>query len=65
MLWNYIRLLARDGHILVSTTCCIIDTVHTLAASRHESLLVIDSLHWSLFESQLESLLERAALRKK
>jgi len=29
-LWNYIRLLARDGPILVFTACCYTGTVHTL-----------------------------------
>ena len=55
-LWNYIRLPARDGPILVFTACCHTGTVYTIAASLHVSLLAIDIL--------LESLLERAALRE-
>jgi hypothetical protein len=67
-LWNYIRLPARDRPILVFTACCFTGTVHTIAASLHESPLAIESLLWSLLESLLESLrerlLERAALRE-
>ena len=78
-LWNFIRLLARDGPIPVFTTCshcCLTGTVHTITASPHESLLTIESLLWSLLESQLNSqlscplnslldtLLERAAFER-
>jgi len=66
-LWNYIRLPARDIPILVFTACSVTGTVHTIAASLHESPQAIESLLWSLLESLLEkvieSLLERAALR--
>jgi len=55
-LWNYIRLPARDGPILVLTARCFTGTVHTIAASLHESPLAIQSL----LKSLLESLLERA-----
>jgi hypothetical protein len=70
-LWNYIRLPARDGPILVFTACslrCYTGTVHTIAASLHESPLAIEYLLWSLLESLLESLreslLERAAFER-
>jgi len=67
-IWNYIRLPARDGPISVFTVCCHTGTVHTIAASRHESPLAIESLLESLLksllESLLESLVERAALRE-
>jgi len=46
------------------TACCYTGTVHTIAASLHESPLEIESLLYSLLESLLESLLQRAALRK-
>jgi hypothetical protein len=67
-LWPYIRLPARDGSILLFTGCCYTGSVHTIAASLHESPLAIESLLKSLLErlleSLLESLLERAALRE-
>jgi hypothetical protein len=63
-LWNYIRLPARDGPILVFTACCFTSAVHTIAMSLHESPLAIESLLCSLLESLLESLHERAALWK-
>ena len=75
-LWNYIRLPARDGPILVFTACCYTGTVQAIAASLHESPLAIESLLKSLLESLLrgllesliesllESPLERAALRE-
>jgi len=39
-------------------------TVHTIAASLHETPLAIESLLYSLLESLLESLLGKAALRE-
>jgi len=60
-LWNYIWLLAGDGAIPVFTThslCLFTSTIHTIAASPHESLLAIESLLWSLLESLLDSLLD-------
>jgi len=67
-LWPYIRLPARDGPILVFTGCCYTGSIHTIAASLHESPLAIEillkSLLESLHESLLECLLERAALRE-
>jgi len=57
--WNYIRLPARDGPLLLFTASCYTGTVHTIAASLHESPLAIESL----FDSLLDSLLETAALR--
>jgi hypothetical protein len=68
-LWNYIRLPARDGPILVFTGLrCYTGTVHTIAASLHESPLAIERLLYSLLESLLgsllESLIERAKLRE-
>jgi hypothetical protein len=67
-IWNYTRLPARDGPILIFAACCFTGTVHTIAASLHESPLAIERLLWSLLESLLEglleSLLERAALRE-
>jgi hypothetical protein len=63
-LWNYIRLLARDGPLLVFTACCYTGTVNTIAVSLHESPLAIESLLQNLLESLLESLLERAALQE-
>jgi len=67
-LWNYMPLPARDGPILVFTACCYTGTVHPIAASLHESPLVIESLLSSLLDtvlqSLLENLLERAALRE-
>ena len=71
-LWNYIRLPASDGPILVFKACslrCYTGTVHTIAASPHlspqarESLLesplesLLNSLTESLLECPLESLL--------
>jgi hypothetical protein len=44
-LWNYIRLPARDGSILVFTGLrCNTGTVHTIAASLDESPLAIERL---------------------
>jgi hypothetical protein len=59
-LWNYIQLPARDGPIPVFSACnhcCYSGTVHTIAASPHESPLAIESLLWRLLESLLNSLL--------
>ena len=67
-LWNYIWLPARDGPIPVCTACsirCYTGTVHTIAASPHESPLAIESLLNSLLDSLLErAAFERAALRE-
>jgi hypothetical protein len=67
-LWNYIRLPARGGPTLVFTACCYTQTVHTVAASLHESPLAIECLLKipleSLLKSRLESLIERAELRE-
>ena len=43
-LWNNIWLPARDGPILALTACSFTGTVHTIAASLHESPLAIESL---------------------
>jgi len=59
-LWNYFQLPARDEPLLVLSACCFTGTVHTIAASLHESPQAIGILLWSL----LESLLERAVLRE-
>jgi len=59
-LWNYIGLPARDGPLLVFSTCCYTGTVHTIAVSLCESPLAIESQLLSL----IESLLERATLRE-
>jgi len=59
--WNHIRLPARDGPKSVFTACslrCYTSTIHTIAASPHESLLAIESLLQSLLESLLDSLLD-------
>jgi hypothetical protein len=68
VLWNYVPLPARDGPILVFTACCYTGTVHTIAASLHESPLAIEPLLKSLLDglrqSLLESLLERAVLQE-
>jgi hypothetical protein len=61
---NYLWLQARDGPIPVFTACCHTGTVHTIAASLHESLLAIERLLYSLLESLIESLLESAVLRE-
>jgi hypothetical protein len=61
-LWNDIQLPARDGLQSVVTACSLhgdTGTIHTIAASPHESPLAIESLHDSL----VDSLLEKAALR--
>jgi hypothetical protein len=67
-LWHYIWLPARDVPILVFTVCCYTGSVHTMAASLHESPLAIESLLKSPLESLHQSLLqnlhERAALRE-
>jgi hypothetical protein len=69
-LWNYIQLPARGGLISVVTVCSLrgdTGTIHTFAASPHQSLLAIESLIQSLLESLHESLfdslLERVALQ--
>jgi len=59
-LWNHIRLVAGDRHILVSSTILVL---YTSAESPLESLL--KSLCESLFKSLLESLLERAFISEK
>ena len=68
-IWNYKQLPAGDGlqsAVTAHSLCCDAGTIHTIAASPHESLLAMESLLWSLLkslhDSLVDSLLERAAL---